>query len=50
MLITPLASMKLIMHSSFIVKKLGRLGIPAAMKKILAAANHPKLDEAAPRK
>jgi len=32
-----LASMKLIMKSSFIVKKLGRLGIPAAMQKILAS-------------
>ena len=34
-----LASMKLIMKSSFIVQKLGRLGIPAAMRKILAAAD-----------
>jgi anaerobic magnesium-protoporphyrin IX monomethyl ester cyclase len=34
-----LESMKLIMKSSFIVKKLGRLGMPAAMKKILAAAD-----------
>jgi len=33
-----LASMKLIMKSSFIVQKLGRLGMPAAMAKILAAA------------
>jgi anaerobic magnesium-protoporphyrin IX monomethyl ester cyclase len=32
-----LSSMKLIMKSSFIVKKLGRLGMPAAMRKILAA-------------
>jgi len=32
-----LASMKLIMKSSFIVDKLGRLGMPAAMAKILAA-------------
>jgi len=32
-----LASMKLIMKSSFIVEKLGRLGMPAAMAKILAA-------------
>jgi anaerobic magnesium-protoporphyrin IX monomethyl ester cyclase len=30
-----LASMKLIMKSSFIVQKLGRLGMPAAMQKIL---------------
>ena len=34
-----LASMKLIMKSSFIVQKLGRLGMPAAMAKILAAAD-----------
>jgi anaerobic magnesium-protoporphyrin IX monomethyl ester cyclase len=34
-----LASMKLIMKSSFIVEKLGRLGMPAAMSKILAAAS-----------
>jgi len=34
-----LESMKLIMKSSFIVKKLGRLGMPAAMRKILAAAD-----------
>ncbi len=33
-----LASMKLIMKSSFIVKKLGRLGVPEAMRKILEAA------------
>ncbi|MCP4663666.1 MAG: hypothetical protein GY856_50420 [bacterium] len=33
-----LSSMKLIMKSSFIVKKLGRLGMPAAMAKILDAA------------
>ena len=33
-----LSSMKLIMKSSFIVQKLGRLGMPAAMQKILAAA------------
>jgi anaerobic magnesium-protoporphyrin IX monomethyl ester cyclase len=33
-----LASMKLIMKSSFIVEKLGRLGMPAAMAKIIAAA------------
>jgi len=32
-----LASMKLIMKSSFIVKKLGKLGMPAAMQKILAS-------------
>jgi anaerobic magnesium-protoporphyrin IX monomethyl ester cyclase len=32
-----LSSMKLIMKSSFIVEKLGRLGMPAAMQKILAA-------------
>ena len=32
-----LSSMKLIMKSSFIVKKLGRLGMPAAMAKIVAA-------------
>jgi anaerobic magnesium-protoporphyrin IX monomethyl ester cyclase len=32
-----LASMKLIMKSSFIVNKLGRLGMPAAMQKILAS-------------
>jgi anaerobic magnesium-protoporphyrin IX monomethyl ester cyclase len=32
-----LSSMKLIMKSSFIVNKLGRLGMPAAMKKILAS-------------
>lgn len=31
-----LSSMKLIMKSSFIVEKVGRLGIPAAMAKILA--------------
>ena len=34
-----LSSMKLIMKSSFIVEKLGKLGIPEAMRKILAAAN-----------
>jgi anaerobic magnesium-protoporphyrin IX monomethyl ester cyclase len=34
-----LSSMKLIMKSSFIVQKLGRLGIPAAMRKILAAVD-----------
>ncbi len=34
-----LCSMKLIMRSSFIVQKLGRLGMPAAMAKILAAAD-----------
>ena len=33
-----LASMKLIMKSSFIVEKLGRLGMPAAMAKIIDAA------------
>ena len=33
-----LSSMKLIMKSSFIVEKLGRLGIPEAMRKIIAAA------------
>jgi anaerobic magnesium-protoporphyrin IX monomethyl ester cyclase len=33
-----LTSMKLIMKSSFIVEKLGRLGMPEAMKKILEAA------------
>ena len=32
-----LSSMKLIMKSSFIVKKLGRLGMPEAMKKIIDA-------------
>ena len=31
-----LSSMKLIMKSSFIVEKLGRLGMPEAMRKILA--------------
>jgi anaerobic magnesium-protoporphyrin IX monomethyl ester cyclase len=36
-----LDSMKLIMKSSFIVQKLGRLGMPAAMQKILAAADRP---------
>jgi anaerobic magnesium-protoporphyrin IX monomethyl ester cyclase len=35
-----LSSMKLIMKSSFIVQKLGRLGMPEAMRKILAQA-HP---------
>ena len=33
-----LSSMKLIMRSSFIVEKMGRLGMPEAMKKILQAA------------
>ncbi len=33
-----LSSMKLIMKSSFIVEKLGRLGMPEAMRKILAQA------------
>jgi anaerobic magnesium-protoporphyrin IX monomethyl ester cyclase len=33
-----LDSMKLIMRSSFIVEKLGRLGMPAAMQKVLAAS------------
>ena len=33
-----LSSMKLIMTSSFIVEKMGRLGMPAAMRKILAAS------------
>ncbi len=33
-----LSSMKLIMKSSFIVQKLGRLGIPEAMQKIIDAA------------
>ena len=33
-----LSSMKLIMTSSFIVEKMGRLGMPAAMRKILEAA------------
>ena len=33
-----LSSMKLIMKSSFIVEKLGRLGMPAAMWKVLASA------------
>lgn len=33
-----LSSMKLIMKSSFIVKKLGQLGIPEAMQKIIDAA------------
>ncbi len=32
-----LSSMKLIMTSSFIVEKMGRLGMPAAMRKIIAA-------------
>jgi anaerobic magnesium-protoporphyrin IX monomethyl ester cyclase len=34
-----LSSMKLIMKSSFIVEKLGRLGMPAAMSKVLASAS-----------
>ena len=34
-----LSSMKLIMKSSFIVEKLGRLGMPKAMAKILAATD-----------
>ena len=34
-----LSSMKLIMKSSFIVEKVGRLGIPEAMRKIIAAAD-----------
>jgi hypothetical protein len=33
-----LASMKLIMRSSFIVEKMGRLGMPKAMQKILEQA------------
>jgi len=33
-----LSSMKLIMRSSFITEKMGKLGMPAAMQKILAAA------------
>jgi anaerobic magnesium-protoporphyrin IX monomethyl ester cyclase len=37
-----LASMKLIMRSSFIVQKMGKLGMPAAMAKILAATERPK--------
>lgn len=36
-----LSSMKLIMKSSFIVDKLGRLGMPAAMSAILGAATNP---------
>ncbi len=36
-----LKSMKLIMKSSFIVEKLGRLCMPAAMSKIIAAAESP---------
>ena len=32
-----LSSMKLIMKSSFIVQKLGKLGMPAAMQKIIEA-------------
>jgi anaerobic magnesium-protoporphyrin IX monomethyl ester cyclase len=36
-----LSSMKLIMKSSFIVEKLGRLGMPAAMSKILASTKGP---------
>ncbi len=36
-----LASMKLIMKSSFIVKKLGHLGIPEAMRKVIDAAKSP---------
>jgi anaerobic magnesium-protoporphyrin IX monomethyl ester cyclase len=34
-----LSSMKLIMKSSFIVEKVGKLGIPEAMRKIIAAAD-----------
>jgi anaerobic magnesium-protoporphyrin IX monomethyl ester cyclase len=41
-----LSSMKLIMHSSFIVEKLGKLGMPAAMAKILAATQHRSSNEA----
>ena len=37
-----LTSMKLIMKSSFIVKKLGHLGMPEAMKKIIDAAGKRK--------
>ncbi len=33
-----LSSMKLIMKSSFIVEKMGRLGMPAAMSRVLASA------------
>ena len=41
-----LSSMKLIMKSSFIVEKLGRLGMPEAMRKILAQA-HPAVARSA---
>jgi anaerobic magnesium-protoporphyrin IX monomethyl ester cyclase len=41
-----LSSMKLIMKSSFIVEKLGRLGMPEAMRKILAQA-HPAVAKSA---
>jgi len=41
-----LSSMKLIMKSSFIVEKLGRLGMPEAMRKILAQA-HPAANNTA---
>jgi anaerobic magnesium-protoporphyrin IX monomethyl ester cyclase len=41
-----LSSMKLIMKSSFIVQKLGRLGMPEAMRKILAQA-HPAVAKTA---
>ena len=37
-----LSSMKLIMKSSFIVEKLGRLGMPEAMAKIIAATHGKK--------
>jgi len=41
-----LTSMKLIMKSSFIKEKVLRLGMPAAMQKILAAARGGASDEA----
>jgi anaerobic magnesium-protoporphyrin IX monomethyl ester cyclase len=37
-----LSSMRMIMKSSFIVKKLGHLGMPEAMKKIIEAASRKK--------
>ena len=37
-----LSSMKLIMKSSFIVKKLGHLGIPEAMQKVIEGAKSPQ--------
>ena len=39
-----LSSMKLIMQSSFIVEKMGRLGMPKAMTKILAATDRTTAD------